>query len=153
MVCVCADEWMNPAAAGDPDSLLSCQEPCPELWHCKVCVSRKVSVREDSTTGCEMKGSHPVHAPHDGAGRIKTDKLTLMDSSSPPWACPFSARPSSSTPGVSPSMLWERLCSSSWRASSSAARVRSYANNTALIQPAADQSGSRFPSIQGRKNR
>lgn len=72
------------------------------------------------------------NTPHGDQGsqhsylRPRKNTHTLMDSSRPPWACPFSARTSSSRPNVSPSMLWERLCSSSLRLSSRAARVRSY---------------------------
>lgn len=59
-----------------------------------------------------------------------------MDSSRPPCACPFSARPSSSD--VNPSMHWECLCRSSWRLSSRAARVRSYTHTHTHVRASTD---------------
>lgn len=74
-----------------------------------------------SETGGNM---HPISIGGEEFTNAHVWVHTLMDSSRPPCACPFSARPSSSD--VNPSMLWERLCSSSWRLSSRAARVRSF---------------------------
>lgn len=64
------------------------------------------------------------------SGNCRLDEMrTLMDSRRPPWVWPFSALPSSSRHDVNPSMLCERLCSSSWRLSNRAARVRSCAQS------------------------
>lgn len=77
---------------------------------------------------CHRRRKHHISPGGEGGAnaRVPRAHATLMDSSSPPWAWPFSARPSSSDDN--PSMLWERRCSSSWRLSSRAARVRSYAH-------------------------